>query len=129
MEDIKKVSSKHLYTPIREQNLDMTNVDHLMRVQCNWHKLSEEQKQDLLDQESKYKAMVGMPKDPKHPFFYHVYLDTLPPEQAYRLKPKRRFAITNNQEEMKVKGYKRRYYYDGWSNHTKFELDWVEKVK
>lgn len=81
MEDIKKAREKsHLCTPLKEQNLDMTNVDHLMRVQCNWHKLSEEQKLDLLDQEANYKAMDCMPKDPRHPFYYHVFVDTLPPE-------------------------------------------------
>ena len=36
---------------------------------------------------------------------------------------------TNTQKEVGKKGYKRRYIFDGWSNWTPFEIDFIDKVK
>ena len=37
--------------------------------------------------------------------------------------------VTESLESIKQKGYKRRYIYEGWNNYTKFEIDFIKKVK
>ena len=68
----------------------------------------------------------SLPADPLHPFYYHIYASTLPPESAYRLVPKSKFIINNicvdkdriskGVEESKSRAYMhhRRYLYQGW---------------
>ena len=70
-----------------------------------------------------------MPDDPRHPYFYHVYSDTLPPKDAYLLYSKKnRVLFTVNLEQTKLKGYKMRQFYYGWNNYTEFERHWIQKV-
>lgn len=37
--------------------------------------------------------------------------------------------VTNCLEEMKKKGYQRRYIFSGWNNYTEFERQGIQKVK
>ena len=73
--------------------------------------------------------MKEMPQDTNHPFFYHVYTDTLPPKDAYLLNPVKKNQKTESMEAARLPTHKGRYYYGGWNNFTPFEKDFIRKVK
>ena len=72
-----------------------------------------------------------VPDDPLHPYFYHVYASTLPPEAAYRVVPKKKGIVSSTLEISKSKAFqsKRRYVFQGWGNYTVLEIEWLAKVK
>ena len=57
-----------------------------MLVHGRHHELAEEQRTEMLQREMLYRKKQ-MPSNPLDPMFYHVYEDTLPDEQYYRLIP------------------------------------------
>ena len=105
------------------------SVDDLMAVQGNYHRLGEHQRKQMIGQETVYRQFPKMPADPNHPFFYHVYSDTLPPREAYLLKSDLRDITTESLESTRLKTYKRRHFYDGWNNYTPFEKSFIQQVK
>lgn len=47
-----------------------------------------------------------MPKNPEDPYYYHIYSNTLPPEQAYRLHDELKKNLrAENMQQTQVKGY------------------------
>ena len=46
-----------------------------------------------------------VPDDPMHPYFYHVYASTLPPETAYRVVPKKKDLVSSTLEISKSKAF------------------------
>jgi hypothetical protein len=65
------------------------NLNHLLRVHGQFYQLSAAQRGDHLASEQRLldEFRSELPTDPKHPFFYHIFTNTLPPEAAYRLVP------------------------------------------
>ena len=79
---------------------------------------------------AKYKT--NPPTDPLHPFYYHIYASTLPPESAYRLVPMHhKNRVSKSVEESKSRAFmpQRRYLYQGWDNWTDIEKQWIADVK
>jgi len=64
-----------------------------MLVHGHFFDLSEEQQEEMLKIEKKYKKRTKLPTDPNHPMYYHVYRDTLPSEACYRGTPPCKFYI------------------------------------
>ena len=98
--------------PLSQQVLELGSYDDLMKIQGNYHELSDDQRSACLDKERQYKMLKKLPTDPADPFFYHVYSDTLPPREAYLIMPLDRNLVTESLESMKAKGYKRRNTFD-----------------
>ena len=67
------------------------------------------------------------PDDPLHPFYYHVFRHTLPPEAAYRAVPKTTDIVAEDMKWVKKKGRNRRLIFGGWGNYTEFEKEQIEK--
>ena len=65
-----------------------------MVVQGRYYEMSEAQRAQHLKKERIYKKRRLIPDDPLHPFFYHVYSDTLPLEIAYRVIDPRKDLVT-----------------------------------
>ena len=76
-----------------------------------------------------YKKRRTIPDDPLHPFFYHVYSDTLPLEISYRIIDDRKDLVTEDFPSTQVKGYKRRFIFEGYDNYTEFEKKNIQLVK
>ena len=76
---------------------------------------------------SRFKDKV--PDDPRHPFYYHIYTHTLPPELCYRVIPKNKNQVNISQEWYKKNKANRRMVFDGWNNYTQFEAQLVATLK
>ena len=70
-----------------------------------------------------------LPKNSQSPFYYHVYADTIPVEYHYRLIPPDIKLVSKSAQEFRVKGYRRRFIYQGWNNYTEFEKESIQLVK
>ena len=81
------------FRPLDQQELRFDNVEHLMHVHGRYHELSDVQKEQMIILEKKYLKMNEFPNDRFHPFFYHVYSQTLPLEHHYRVVPKGKLQI------------------------------------
>lgn len=79
--------------------------------------------------EKKYQKRKTVTTDRKDPFLYFIYENTLPPEEAYRVVHPKTELVTNNLLETKVKGYKRRFIFDGYDNYTPYEKEFLVQVK
>lgn len=136
------------FAPLNEQNLDFSKIDDLMLVHGRHHELSDEQRSQLLANEQTFNNMKSLPSNPLDLSFYHVYDNTLPEEQYYRLIPEGKYQVTTrtyivicisfidslhlfrniekdwcaeSAEHVKSKSYKRRFIFEGWNNYTAFE--------
>ena len=80
-----------LETPLSEHKLDFGNIQHQLRIhgKAKFYEMSEAQRAEHLEFEKKLKEQFKneLPADPRHPFYYHVWTHTKPPEAAYRLIP------------------------------------------
>lgn len=83
------------FVPLNQQSLDFGKVDDLMLVHGRYEELSEEQRTQMMDKEREYLEMSQFPTDPHHPMFYHIFHETLPSEQFYRMIPEGKFNISN----------------------------------
>ena len=79
--------------------------------------------------EEKFKQIKLIPTDPQHPFYYLIFKDTLPPEEAYRIIHPSSNLVTKNLKEHKVKGYKRRFIFDAPESWTTFEKEFIVSLK
>ena len=111
-----------LNPPLSQQNLDFTNIDTLMTVQGRFYELSPDQQKQMLLLEKKYCKRTKLPTSGNDPFWYHIYQDSLPFEQVYRVVPQHKDRVVNNAAELKVKGFKKRQFFSGWNNYTAAEL-------
>lgn len=68
------------FKPLYLQALNFDNVDHLMLVHGRYEELSEDQRESLMVRERQYHKRTKLPSNPLDPFFYHVYVGTLPME-------------------------------------------------
>ena len=71
------------------------------------------------------------PDDKLHPYYYHVYSQTLPPEQAYRIKRAEIGRVSTTLEESRSKSFmkRRRFIYQGYNNYTELEKEWILMIK
>jgi hypothetical protein len=58
--------------------------------------------------DKKYKKRTKLPTSGMDPIFYHIFQDTLPPEQCYRMVPTLKDLVVDDPTVMKKKGYKKR---------------------
>ena len=79
--------------------------------------------------EEKFKKINTIPNDPKNPFYYFIFKDTLPPEEAYRIIHPSSNLVTKNLNETKVKGYRRRFIFDAPETWTPFEKEFIVSLK
>ena len=79
------------FDSLSKQNLNFDNVDDLMLVHGRHHELSDEQRSQHKAKEDTYYARTMLSSDPHDPSFYHVYNNTLPDEQYYRLIPEGKY--------------------------------------
>lgn len=70
-----------------------------------------------------------MPTSGSDPFWYHIYQDSLPFEQVYRVVPQHKDRVVNSAAELKVKGFKKRQFFSGWNNYTPAELKVANDIK
>ena len=75
------------YANLSQQNINFKNTNDLFTVQGRYEELKDEQKAVMLELEKEYKALKSTPSDPTDPYFYHIYEDTLPKENHYRIIP------------------------------------------
>ena len=68
-----------------------------------------------------------VPEDPMHPFYYHVYTNTLPKEMMYRMIPKKKEIVTENFKWSQRKGNRRLIF--EWPNYTDYEKAFIEEMK
>ena len=105
------VSHKQLRRPI-EEGMNLQEVTDLVRLQGRFYEMSAEQRKEALALEQQYTDLAAAnqcPGDPLHPFYYHIYAQTLPPEAAYRIKRAEISRVSKSLEESQTKGFKRRY--------------------
>ena len=100
-----------------------------MHVHGRYFELSDSQKETMRKAEQKFLSRKTVTTNRKDPFLYFVYQNTLPPEEAYRVIHPKTDLVTNNLKETKVKGYKRRYIFDGYDNYTPYEKEFLVKLK
>lgn len=92
--------------------MNLQEVTDLMLLQGKFYEMSVEQREDALALEQQYTDLAAAnqcPGDRLHPFYYHVYSQTLPPEAAYRIKRAEISRVNKSLEESQTKGFKRRY--------------------
>jgi len=75
---------------MQDSLLTGSNHEDLISVHSHYFELSDDQKEYMISKEKGFKQMK-VPNDPHHPMLYHVYSETLPLEQAYRIEDKRRY--------------------------------------
>jgi len=75
------------YANLSQQNINFKNTNDLFTVQGRYEELKDEQIAVMLELEKDYKALKSTPADPTDPYFYHIYEDTLPKENHYRIIP------------------------------------------
>ena len=65
---------------VEVSKLDFTKTKELINIHGHYYDLSNFQQEEMLRIEKEYSNYEKMPIDPLHPFFYHIYSNTLPPE-------------------------------------------------
>lgn len=75
-------------------DLNVTDPDQLTLLNLKkYNQLPQAKRLEMLAKDAEYLRMKKMPSDPLHPFYYHVYAHTLPPEQAYRIVDVSKFSF------------------------------------
>ena len=100
-----------------------------MMLQGRFYELSEEQQKQMLLLENKYFKRTKLPTSGKDPIWYHVFQNSLPLEQAYRVVPSWKDRKVSKPEELKVKGFKKRQFFSGWNNYTDAEMKIAKDIK
>ena len=83
----------------------------------------------MINLEKKYKKRTKLPTSGNDPIYYHIFYDTLPPEQCYRMVPTLKDRKVEGAAQMKQKGFKKRQYFSGWDNYTDAEMQSVINIK
>ena len=91
--DNPKESKPKSFSPLSSQDLDFQKVDDLMLVHGRYEELSEKQKYEMLLFEQQYSKFQQLPSDPMHPIYYHVFSNTLPADDLYRIVPEGKSLI------------------------------------
>ena len=79
--------------------------------------------------ERKYFKRTKLPTTGNDPIWYHIYQDSLPLEQVYRVVPNWKDRKVDAPEQLKKKGFKKRYYFSGWDNYTPAEIKIANDIK
>ena len=124
--------------PLNE-GIDFVSVPDQMRLHGKYYQLSKSQRRQAKELEQKYMQMYTDNQSPDekcggklHPYYYHVYESTLPPESAYRIKRAEIDRVSAaTVEEASSKEFKpnRRYIFRGYDNWTQLEKIWIAKIK
>ena len=71
------------------------------------------------------------PDDKLHPYYYHIYSQSLPTEAAYRVMRAEIHQKSTTLIESKSSAFRknRRYIFEGYNNWTELEKEWIAKVK
>ena len=95
-------------------HLNVCLTEDLMKVHRHYFELSDAQKLQMEANELQYNKRATLPTDPQDPMFYHIYKNTLPLEQAYRIRDPRHQNRRSSAKDTKAK----RYVYEGWNNYS-----------